>query len=65
MSTTDKFTSATSFVRKLLKIDTDVPLFLYIHSFEPSGDQSMGDLMDCFGVRGELVVHYSLMEAWG
>ena len=67
MSSTDEFSVATTFLRKLLKLNSDgnTPLFLYINSFEPSADQSMGDLMDCFGVRGELVVHYSLMEAWG
>jgi ubiquitin-like protein ATG12 len=74
MSSSDEFRVATSFLRKLLKLDASTtstnktsmpPLFLYIHSFVPSPDQRMGDLMDCFGVRGELVVHYSLMEAWG
>lgn len=41
-------------------------LFLYVNSaFVPSPDERLGDLFDCFGVRGELVVHYSLQEAWG
>jgi ubiquitin-like protein ATG12 len=70
ISSTDEFGIATVFLRKLLKLTSDTtgrvaPLFLYIHSFVPSADQRMGDLMNCFGVRGELVVHYSLMEAWG
>jgi ubiquitin-like protein ATG12 len=77
MSSSDEFAAASSFLRKLLKLDVNhddgnnhdmqqqQPLFLYIHSFEPSPDQSMSDLMDCFGVRGELVLRYSLMEAWG
>jgi ubiquitin-like protein ATG12 len=75
MSSSDEFAAASSFLRKLLKLDVNhdgggrqqqpQSLFLYIHSFEPSPDQSMGDLMDCFGVRGELVLRYSLMEAWG
>ena len=41
-------------------------LFLYINAaFVPSPDERIGDLYDCFGVRGELVIHYSLQEAWG
>lgn len=70
MSGSDEFSVATTFLRKLLKLNaledgSTPPLFLYINSFEPGADQRMGDLIDCFGVRGELVVHYSLMEAWG
>jgi ubiquitin-like protein ATG12 len=76
MSSSDEFAAASSFLRKLLKLDVNhgdnndgrqqpQSLFLYIHSFEPSPDQSMGDLMDCFGVRKELVLKYSFMEAWG
>jgi ubiquitin-like protein ATG12 len=41
-------------------------LFLYCNSaFVPSPDELVGDLNDCFSVRGELVIHYSLQEAWG
>mmetsp|Transcript_7215 Transcript_7215/g.12746 ORF Transcript_7215/g.12746 Transcript_7215/m.12746 type:complete len:188 (+) Transcript_7215:255-818(+) len=41
-------------------------LFLYVNAaFVPSPDERIGDLFDCFGTRGELVVHYSLQEAWG
>ena len=41
-------------------------LFLYVNAaFVPSPDERIGDLFDCFGSRGELVVHYSLQEAWG
>lgn len=41
-------------------------LFLYLHqSFVPSPEDLIGDLNDLFCVRGELILHYSLQEAWG
>ncbi|KAL7469643.1 hypothetical protein ACHAXS_009910 [Conticribra weissflogii] len=73
MSSNDQFARAIEFVRKLLKRGASAgnnvsssSLFLYINSaFVPSPDERIGDLFDCFGVRGELVIHYSLQEAWG
>ena len=73
MNQDDEFGIAISFLRRLLKLSDSTenaasapPLFLYVNAaFVPSADQRMGDLLDCFGVRGELVLHYSLMEAWG
>ena len=45
---------------------TSSSLFLYINSaFVPSPTEQIGDLYDCFGMREELVIHYSLQEAWG
>lgn len=45
---------------------TNSPLFLYCNAaFVPSPEERLGDLRDCFAVRGELVIHYSLQEAWG
>ncbi|EED91365.1 predicted protein, partial [Thalassiosira pseudonana CCMP1335] len=62
----DEFGVATAFLRRLLRLDSAPSLFLYINAaFVPSPDERIGDLYDCFGVRGELVVHYSLQEAWG
>lgn len=61
-----RFSSVTTFLRKMLKLSgTGGSLFLYINCFVPSPDQLVGDLDECFSVRGELVVHYSLQEAWG
>lgn len=61
-----RFTSVIAFLRKMLKLSgTGSSLFLYINCFVPSPDQLVGDLDECFSVRGELVVHYSLQEAWG
>ena len=74
MNADDRFAVAISFLRKVLKLSSATStgavsassLFLYINAaFVPSPDERMGDLFDCFGTRGELVVHYSLQEAWG
>lgn len=61
-----RFSSVMTFLRKMLKLGgTGGSLFLYINCFVPSPDQLVGELDECFSVRGELVVHYSLQEAWG
>lgn len=75
ISSNERFASVHTFLRKLLKIqnnnnsDNHQPqsnLFLYCQSaFVPSPDTCVGDLRDCFAVRDELVIHYSLQEAWG
>jgi len=63
ISADQRFASVIQFVRKMLKVDT---VFLYCHSaFVPAPDQLVGDLRDCLAVRDELVIHYSLQEAWG
>uniref|UniRef100_A0A6V2GZD0 Ubiquitin-like protein ATG12 n=1 Tax=Ditylum brightwellii TaxID=49249 RepID=A0A6V2GZD0_9STRA len=62
-----RFAAVSGFLRKMLKLTgTGTSLFLYLKSaFVPSPDELVGDLNDCFSVRGELVIHYSLQEAWG
>jgi ubiquitin-like protein ATG12 len=60
-----RFASVHSFLRKVLKLQGD-SLFLYLSSaFCPGPDELVRDLNDCFSQRGELVIHYSLQEAWG
>jgi len=62
----DKVASLSTFLRKMLKLDTSHSLFLYCSSsFVPGPEEKLKDVHDCFGSRGELVVHYSLQEAWG
>ena len=71
MNADDEFMVAISFLRKLLKLTTDEkgtisPLFIYVNStFMPAPDERIGDLFDCFAKTGELVLNYSLQEAWG
>jgi ubiquitin-like protein ATG12 len=62
-----RFASVVAFMRKALKLqDTGSSLFLYCNSaFVPGPDELLGDLKESFGVRDELVIHYSLQEAWG
>eukprot|EP00934_Nitzschia_sp_Nitz4_P004822 Nitzschia sp. Nitz4//scaffold171_size48012//5652//5996//NITZ4_007118-RA/size48012-exonerate_protein2genome-gene-0.55-mRNA-1//-1//CDS//3329538680//4812//frame0 len=60
-----RFASVHAFLRKVLKLQGD-SLFLYLSSaFCPGPDERVGDLDECFSKRGELVIHYSLQEAWG
>jgi ubiquitin-like protein ATG12 len=72
MNADDRFAVAIAFLRKVLKLSSGTgsvaasSLFLYVNAaFVPSPEDRVGDLYDCFGTRGELVVHYSLQEAWG
>lgn len=67
MNADDRFVVAIAFLRKILKLSSSSSsLFLYVNAaFVPCPDERMGDLFDCFGSRGELVIHYSLQEAWG
>eukprot|EP00985_Skeletonema_marinoi_P029423 scaffold27810_cov153-Skeletonema_marinoi.AAC.3 len=71
MNRTDNFGVAISFLRKRLKLNNNnststSSLFLYVNSaFVPCPTEQIGDLYDCFGMREELVIHYSLQEAWG
>lgn len=61
-----RFASVNTFLRKILKLPGSASLFLYCHSaFVPAPDHLVGDLRDSFAVRDELVIHYSLQEAWG
>ena len=62
-----RFASVTAFLRRVLKLqDSGSSLFLYCSSaFVPGPDELLGDLRNCFSVRDELVIHYSLQEAWG
>mmetsp|Transcript_4108 Transcript_4108/g.7940 ORF Transcript_4108/g.7940 Transcript_4108/m.7940 type:complete len:222 (+) Transcript_4108:181-846(+) len=54
------------FLRKLLKLDHNAPLFVYCNSaFVPSPDQKIRDLFQCFGRSNELQLNYSIQEAWG
>lgn len=61
-----RFAAVNTFLRKVLKLQRGDALFLYSSSaFVPSPDALVGEVNDAFSVRGELVLHYSLQEAWG
>jgi hypothetical protein len=59
-----RWLSVHMFLRKMLKLQGD-SLFLYCGNFCPGPEELVGDLSDCFAKRGELIIHYSLQEAWG
>ena len=61
-----RFAAISMFLRKMLHLPEHSSLFLYCNSaFCPGPDELVGDLRDHFRVRDELVIHYSLQEAWG
>jgi ubiquitin-like protein ATG12 len=66
VSRDQRFGSVQTFLRKVLKLQNGESLFLYLQSaFCPGPDELVGDLDACFSKRGELVIHYSLQQAWG
>merc|ERR1712227_525039 len=55
-----------AFIRKYLKLEDSESLFVYVNqAFSPSPDQSVGNLCECFGSEGKLVLYYSKTQAWG
>ena len=62
ISADQRFSSVIAFLRKMLKMaNNGSSLFLYCNSaFVPGPDELVGDLRDCFNVRGELVINYAL-----
>ena len=66
ISSDQRFVSVHIFLRKVLKLEPGESLFLYLHAaFCPGPDESLGDLFETFSKRGELIIHYSLQQAWG
>jgi ubiquitin-like protein ATG12 len=71
---TTRFSSVRAFLWKMLQLSpmTEIPassLFVYIQSaFVPGPDEFIGDVCEAFGTgaqHDELIIHYSLQEAWG
>lgn len=66
ISADQRFASVYAFLRKVLKLQVGDSLFLYLQAaFCPGPEELVGDLNECFSRRGELVIHYSLQQAWG
>ncbi|BES98339.1 Ubiquitin-like autophagy protein Apg12 [Nesidiocoris tenuis] len=58
--------SVNNFVRKLLQLDENESLFLYVNqSFAPSPDQTIRNLYSCFETDGKLILQYCTTQAWG
>mmetsp|Transcript_23496 Transcript_23496/g.65218 ORF Transcript_23496/g.65218 Transcript_23496/m.65218 type:complete len:107 (-) Transcript_23496:48-368(-) len=61
-----RFASVHVFLRRVLKLQQGDSLFLYLCSaFCPGPDELLRDLNEIFSKRGELIIHYSLQQAWG
>lgn len=62
----DPFRALFPVLRRLLQLQDDQALFLFVaSSFSPGPEDSFGDLFRCFGKTGQLIVNYALDEAWG
>ncbi|XP_054155114.1 autophagy protein 12-like [Oppia nitens] len=54
------------FIRKYIRIENNESLFLYVNqTFSPSPDQTVRNLLECFGSDGKLVLYYAKTQAWG
>ncbi|XP_038067845.1 autophagy protein 12-like [Patiria miniata] len=63
---TRKVSWVIEFIRKYFKCEQTDSLFLYVNqAFAPAPDQEIGNLFECYGSDGKLVLHYCMKEAWG
>ncbi|KAG0303116.1 hypothetical protein BGZ98_006985 [Dissophora globulifera] len=61
-----KFSAVIQFLRKEINYKNSDPLVFYVNSaFSPAPDEIVGDLFQCFGTDGTLIVNYSVEPAWG
>ena len=66
LDSSQRFATIHAFVRKQLGLNAGQQLFCYVRSaFAPALDTTVAELFQCFGVGGELIVNYSMTEAWG
>jgi len=66
LAATATFQNVSDFLRKQLKISPEEPLFLFVNSaFQPSPDETVGELFQCFQENNRLVVNYSNTQAYG
>jgi len=62
----ERFATIITFLRRQLALGGGDTLFCYLHSaFAPSPSVRIEDLFRSFHSEGELVVHYSLSNAFG
>ncbi|CAG2168736.1 unnamed protein product [Oppiella nova] len=54
------------FIKRYIKLEANESLFLYVNqTFSPSPDQTVRNLLECFGSDGKLVLYYAKSQAWG
>ncbi|KYQ88530.1 autophagy protein 12 [Tieghemostelium lacteum] len=53
-------------LRSQLKLKSTDSLFLFVNQvFQPSPDESLGELYKCFSHNEQLIINYSDLPAWG
>lgn len=66
VSTSKTIASMIELLRKALKIDLSLSVFIYINqTFAPSPDQTIQNLYDCYACDNKLVLYYAITTAWG
>ena len=69
VNSTQTIAGLTALLSKMLGLTSDQSLFLYIsQTFAPSPDHTLQVLRNCYGTgedNKELVIHYSVTQAWG
>ncbi|KAF4554300.1 putative ubiquitin-like autophagy protein Apg12 [Elsinoe fawcettii] len=66
LSSTQRFEAVVRFLRRKLQLKDHESVFCYVNScFAPGLDEGVGNLWRCFKVGDELVVSYSITQAFG
>ncbi|XP_043193771.1 autophagy protein 12-like [Amphibalanus amphitrite] len=61
-----KVTWVIQFIKRYIRMEPEESLFVYVsQAFSPAPDQTIGNLLECFGSEGKLVMHYCKTQAWG
>lgn len=66
ISSAQRFQALTVFLRKELGYKGSEPLFVYVNSaFLPAPDETVSNLVRCFGLDNQLTINYATTPAWG
>ncbi|KAF2091955.1 APG12-domain-containing protein [Saccharata proteae CBS 121410] len=66
VSTTQRFETVVRFLRRRLRAKDHESVFCYVNSvFAPGLDENVGNLWRCFKTKDELVISYSITQAYG
>ncbi|KAJ1648295.1 Ubiquitin-like protein [Coemansia erecta] len=66
ISSTQRFQALIVFLRKELGYKASEPLFVYVNSaFSPAPDETVYNLVRCFGLDSQLTINYATTPAWG
>ncbi|KAJ1661834.1 Ubiquitin-like protein [Coemansia sp. RSA 1813] len=66
ISSAQRFHTLIIFLRKELGYKASEPLFVYVNSaFSPAPDETVYNLVRCFGLDSQLTINYATTPAWG